>query len=208
MQDHRSLYEKNVQDRSTLRYYIGLIIRWKQNFKFERARRIARKRGATIGEGVIMPIKFAKQANKNLTIGNHTSIQTDKIDLRNPVTIGNSVIIGSGVEIITTSHNIDSPDWEHKNYGIHIDDYVWIATNVLILPSCRRIAYGAVLGAGSVVVKDVEKMSVMSGNPVQFIKRRKQVHFKLVVESLLGGDYQIYKKVRKKVKFKIYENLS
>lgn len=30
MKDNRTLYEKSVQDRSTLRYYLGLIIRWKQ----------------------------------------------------------------------------------------------------------------------------------------------------------------------------------
>lgn len=78
MLDNRTLYEKNVQDRSLLRYFIGLIVRWKQNFKYARARRIARKRGATIGEGVIMPISLAKRANSNLTIGNHSSIQTNK----------------------------------------------------------------------------------------------------------------------------------
>lgn len=198
MKDHRSLYEINVQDRSKFRYFMGLIVRWKQNLKYERARKIARKRGADIGEGVIMSIKFAKRANRNLTIGNHTSIQTNKIDLRSPVTIGSHVIIGSGVEIITTSHQIDSPDWEHKHYGIQIDDYVWIATNALILPSCRSMAYGAVIGAGGVVVKDVEAMAVMSGNPAQIIKYRKQVHSDLIVESLLGGDYVMYKKVRKK----------
>lgn len=198
MKDHRSLYEINVQDRSKFRYFMGLIVRWKQNLKYERARKIARKRGADIGEGVIMSIEFAKLANRNLTIGNHTSIQTNRIDLRSPVTIGSHVIIGSGVEIITTSHQIDSPDWEHKHYGIQIDDYVWIATNALVLPSCRSVAYGAVIGAGSVVVKNVEAMAVMSGNPAQIIKYRKQVHADLIVESLLGGDYMMYKKVRKK----------
>lgn len=198
MQDNRTLYEHNVQDRSTLRYIIGLIVRWKQNIKYERARRIARKRGAQIGEGVIMSIDFAKRANKNLIVGNHTSIQTNKIDLRSPVTIGNNVIIGSGVEIITTSHNIDSPDWELKNYGLYIEDYVWIATNALVLPSCRNIAYGAVLGAGSVVAKNVEEMSVMSGNPATLIKQRKRVHSDLIVESLLGGDFNVYKKTRNK----------
>lgn len=71
MQDNRTLYEKKVQDRSQLRYFIGLIVRWKQNFKYARARRIARKRGAIIGEGVIMPISLAKKVNKNVTIGNH-----------------------------------------------------------------------------------------------------------------------------------------
>lgn len=198
MKDHRSLYEINVQDRSKFRYFMGLIVRWKQNLKYERARKIARRRGADIGEGVIMSIELAKRANRNLTIGNHTSIQTNRIDLRSPVTIGSHVIIGSGVEIITTSHQIDSPDWEHKHYGIQIDDYVWIATNALVLPSCRSVAYGAVIGAGSVVVKNVEAMAVMSGNPAQIIKYRKQVHADLIVESLLGGDYVIYKNTRHK----------
>lgn len=196
-QDHRTLYEKNIQNRSQLRYIIGLIVRWKQNLKYAKARKVARNNGATIGEGVIMPLTLAKKANKNLTIGNHVSIQTDKIDLRSPVTIGNHVIIGFGTEIITTSHNIDSPDWEHKCYGITIDDYVWIPTNVLVLPSCRKIGYGAVVGSGSVVVKNIDTMSVVSGNPAKEFKKRQSVHSNLIVESLLGGDYKIYKQTRK-----------
>lgn len=52
-----------------------------------------------------MPLSLARCANSNLTIGNHVSIQTDKIDLRAPVTIGSHVIIGSETEIITNSHN-------------------------------------------------------------------------------------------------------
>lgn len=198
MQDNRTLYERNVQDRSRLRYIAGLIVRWKQNIKYVRARRLARKRGATIGEGVIMPMSLAKRANKNLIIGNHTSIQTDKIDMRSPVRIGEHVIIGSGTEIITTSHNIDSPDWEHKFYGITIEDYAWLPTNILVLPSCRNIRYGAVVSSGSVVVKDVDRMSVVGGNPAKEFKKRQCVHSSLVVESLLGGDYKVYKEIRQK----------
>lgn len=77
-----------------LRYLLGLIVRWKANLKYERARRIARKNGAKIGEGVVMPLSLAKRMNANCTIGNHVSIQTDKIDTRSPLTIGNNVIIG------------------------------------------------------------------------------------------------------------------
>lgn len=191
------IYKQDIQNRNTLHYILGLIVRWKQNLKYEKARRIARKKGAIIGEGVIMPITLAKSANKNLVIGNHVSIQTDKIDLRSPVHIGNNVIIGSGTEIITTSHSIDSPEWEHKYYGITIEDFVWIPTNILILPSCRFIGYGAVISSGSVVVKNIEPMSIVGGNPAQEFKKRKCVHSALVVESLLGGDYKIYKQTRK-----------
>lgn len=200
MEDNRTPYEKSIQDRSSIRYIIGLIVRWKQNRKYVRARRIARKRGAVIGEGVIMPLSLAKRANSNLTIGNHTSIQSDKIDLRSPVHIGNHVIIGSGTEIITTSHSIDSSNWEQKHYGITIEDYVWIPTNILILPSCRKIGYGAVISSGSVVAKNIETMSVVGGNPAKEFKKRQYVHSNLIVESLLGGDFSIYKETWKKKK--------
>lgn len=191
--DNKTLYEKRIQSRSYIRYLKGLLIRWKMNLKYEKARRIARKKGAHIGEGVVMSISLAKKMNSNCTIGKHVSIQTDKIDTRAPLCIGNKVIIGQGTEIITASHNIDSPEWEYKHYGIVIEDYAWLPTNVLILPSCRKIGYGAVISSGSVVFKDVDPLSVVSGNPAKEFKKRKCVHSSLAVESLLGGDYQIYK---------------
>lgn len=200
VKDNRTLYEKSVQDRSVLRYWVGLFVRWKQNLKYIYVRKIAIKRGATIGVGVIMPLSLAKRANKNLVIGNHTSIQTDKIDTRSPVCIGSHVIIGYGTEIITTSHNIDSVEWEQKHYGITIEDYAWLPTNVLVLPSCRNIGYGAVVGSGSVVVKNVDSMTVVSGNPAKDLKKRICVHSNLVVESLLGGDYEMYCRTREKYK--------
>lgn len=54
-----------------------------------------------------------------------------------------------------------------------------------------------VISSGSVVVKDVESMSVVGGNPAKELKKRKCVHKNLVVESLLGGDYYTYKKIRR-----------
>lgn len=145
-----------------------------------------------------MPMSLAKKLNPNVVIGNHVSIQTDKIDTRSPIRIGDNVIIGSGTEIITVSHNIDSPDWEPKYYGLVIEDYVWLPTKVLVLPTCRRIGYGAVVGSGSVVVKNVEPMSVISGNPAQAFKKRLCVHVDLPVERLLHGDYVQFKETYRK----------
>ena len=54
------------------------------------------------------------------------------------------------------------------------------------------------MGSGSVVVRDIEPMSVVSGNPAKEFKKRGCVHSNLIVESLLGGDYKIYKATRKK----------
>lgn len=52
------------------------------------------------------------------------------------------------------------------------------------------------ISSGSVVVKNVEAMSVVGGNPAKEFKKRQCVHKNLVVESLLGGDYYTYKKAR------------
>lgn len=195
----KTIYEKNIHNRTTLHFLKGLVPRFIQYLKYERTRYIAGKNGATIGKNTVLPLALAKCANANLTVGDNTSIQTTKIDLRSPVRIGSHCIIGQ-CEIITTSHNIDSPDWEHKNYGIEIEDYAWIASNALILPACRHIKYGAVVGAGSVVVRNVSKMSIIGGNPAIHLRYRKEIHKYLVVESLLSGDLKAYIKAYKNKK--------
>lgn len=178
-------------------YLKGWLIRWWTNLRYAFIRSEARRNGAVIGDAVVMPWSLARKANENLIVGNHVSIQTDKLDVRNPIQIGNHVIIGAETEILTTSHNIDSPVFEQKDYGIVIEDYVWITSKVMILPSCHHFGQGAVAGAGSVVVHNVEAMSVVSGNPAREFKKRKAVHKDLVVESLLGGDFDAYRRARR-----------
>lgn len=191
-------YEEYVNSKSKLRWVLGCIMRLRTYLRYQYRVNKARNRGAFIGESVVIPLELAKRACSNLSIGNCTSIQSSNIDLRNKVKIGSHVIIGGGNQIITTSHNIDSPDWEPKHYGIEIEDYVWISTNCLIMPSCRKIGKGAVIGGGSVVVSDVSPMAVMSGNPAKEIRKRKCIHSDLVVEGLLGGDFKTFKDSRRK----------
>ncbi len=202
MEEHTSLspYETVIVHRSRGRYMKGLLVRWLQSFKYRKAVRVARRRGATIGEGVVMPMALARKANANLVIGDHVSIQTSSLDVRCPLHIGSHVIIGSGVTVWTLSHDIDSTDFRLKPYGLAIEDYVWLSSDAMILPSCRHIGRGAVVGAGSVVVSDVSSMSVVGGNPAKEFRKRKEVHTELVVESLLGGDYQAYRDARRKGK--------
>lgn len=190
-------YQQEVRSRSEWHYLKGLLIRWWQDLRYRYIRRVARRRGAVVGKGVVMPMSLARIANSNLTIGDHVSIQTSQIDLRNPVHIGSHVIIGSGTQILTTSHVIDDPAFRVKNYGITIEDFVWLPTHVLVLPSCRHIGRGAVAGSGSVLAHDVAPMTVVSGNPATVLRQRHNVHSELVVESLLGGDYEAYRAARK-----------
>ena len=189
-------YVQNIKARSKVKFYLGILTRLKIYLINKRNVLIARHKGASIGENVTLPYKLAKRANGNLIIGHNTSIQSVNFDLRAPVHIGSNVIIGSDVEIITCSHNIDSKDWKFKAYGIEIDDYVWLATRCFILPSCKKIRRGAVIAAGAVLYSNVSKMDVMTGNPASFLKKRKEVHSNLCVEGLLGNDLITYLKAR------------
>lgn len=195
MKDNRTKYEILVQDRTKLRYLFGLFLRWFNNLQYEHRRRIARNHGAQIGEGVILTKDGERLLNHNFIIGNHSSLHNVKFSSNlHKVRIGDNVIIGDGVRIIRGSHNIDSPEFENieKNEELVIEDYVWLCPNCVIAPSVKKIGYGAVVSTNSVVVKDVEPMSVVGGNPAKEIKKRMVVHKNLVVESLLGGDYYIY----------------
>jgi maltose O-acetyltransferase len=163
---------------------------------------LAKKKGAKIAKSTVINKKLAQRSNSNLIIGDNCSIQSHDLDLRSKIKIGNNVIIGSNVKIITASHNIHSTLWEVKYYGLDISDFVWLATDVSILPSCREIKYGTVCGAGSVVVKNTEEMSIVSGNPAIKIGSRQKVHSDLVVESMLSVDLikyvEIYTKSKRK----------
>lgn len=90
-------YIKYVKSKSKLRYIAGLIIRWKNYISFQRRVKKARKKGATIGEGVVITPNVAKSANSNLVIGNHSTINNSYLDLRNSISIGSHVIIGGAI---------------------------------------------------------------------------------------------------------------
>lgn len=90
---------------------------------------------------------------------------------RGGITIGDEVFIGPKVNLITINH-APNPDNRSATYGrpIVIEDKAWIGINSTILPGVR-IGYGAIVGAGSVVTKDVPPMTVVAGNPAKFIKK-------------------------------------
>ena len=63
--------------------------------------------------------------------------------------------------------------WDNKG-DIVIGNDVWIGGRVIILPGVK-IGNGAIIGAGSVVTKDVSEYDVVAGNPARVIKNRKSL---------------------------------
>jgi len=62
---------------------------------------------------------------------------------------------------------------EIKYGNVIISDYVWIGANVFISPGVK-IGNNSVIGANSVVTKDVEKFSIMGGVPAKLIRFKNQ----------------------------------
>lgn len=81
------------------------------------------------------------------------------------------MFIGPKVNLITINHD-PNPENRSATYGrpIVIEDKVWIGINTTILPGVK-IGYGAIIGAGSVVTRDVPAMSIVAGNPARIIKQ-------------------------------------
>lgn len=90
---------------------------------------------------------------------------------RGGITIGDDVFIGPKVNLITINHDLD-PDNRSATYGrpIVIEDKVWIGIGATVLPGIR-IGYGAIVGSGSVVTKEVPPMTIVAGNPARIIKK-------------------------------------
>lgn len=90
------------------------------------------------------------------------------------ITIGKRVMIASNSSITTITHDYNDPQM-HKTVikkPIVIEDDVWIGANSVIMPGVV-LGKGCVVGAGSVVTKDVEAMSIVAGVPARYIKSRK-----------------------------------
>lgn len=115
-------------------------------------------------------------SGKNIIIGNNSGLGIN-CKVRGPLEIGDNVMMGPDVVIMTNSHKFSRIDIPMNAQGsavprkVRIDNDVWIGTRVIILPGVT-IGSGAIIGAGAVVTKDVPKMAIVGGCPAKVIKYR------------------------------------
>lgn len=149
-----------------------------------------------IGQDCLMSGHFYFESSQGLvTIGNHSYIGNSTFICRSRIEIGNNVTIAWGCTLYDhDSHSLDyikrrkdiddelndicngrnfifNKDWSNvKSKPIKICNDAWIGMNVIILKGVT-IGEGAVIGAGSVVTKDVPAWTVVAGNPANIVKR-------------------------------------
>lgn len=127
--------------------------------------------------GVIQPCIFnVCSPNSEIIIGNYVGISGSTINATESITIGNNTLIGSGCLISDTDSHPINPDIRLTNCNqnvrsepIVIGNNVFIGARSIILKGVH-IGDGAVVGAGSVITKDVPAKTIYAGNPAKFIK--------------------------------------
>lgn len=146
---------------------------------------------------IIMPIKksmFAKCGKKvylgknseitfkNVYVGNNVSIGMNALFMSTlaNIIIGDYVMFGPGVTIVTGDHRTDvigeyminvHDKLPENDKDVIIQNDVWIGSNVTILKGVT-IGQGSIVASGSIVTKDVEPYSIVGGLPAKKIKMR------------------------------------
>lgn len=117
---------------------------------------------------------FIVEYGVNTTIGQGTSINYGATILNTAeVTIEQKALIGPHCQIITVTHPVDDEKMRTGGWEIArpvvIGDRVWLGAGVIVLPSVT-IDEDVIVGAGSVVTKDLPAHSIAVGNPAKVIR--------------------------------------
>jgi acetyltransferase-like isoleucine patch superfamily enzyme len=120
--------------------------------------------------------------NSNTILGKNCNFNGMKIKGNGKVVIGNNFHSGQECLMITSYHKYDEGDaipYDTKkdiDKNIIIEDNVWLGDRVIILGGVE-IGEGAIIQAGSVVVKDIPKYAIAGGHPAKVFKNRNINHY-------------------------------
>jgi maltose O-acetyltransferase len=138
----------------------------------EQRRAMLRELFARGGDSVVMQPPFFCDYGVNTELGERVFFNFNCIILDVcPVRIGDYTMFGPGVQILTPLHPMNAEQRRGKEYGrpIEIGSDVWVGGGALILPGVR-IGSRCVIGAGSVVTRDLPDGVFAAGNPCRVIR--------------------------------------
>jgi maltose O-acetyltransferase len=148
-------------------YWKLVYLKIRKTYKISESFRFNGKEIEFYGEGEII-------AGENSYIGSYSTVLAAK---NCKVVIGRSCMISHNVRVYTTSlipdQDFSQSILKEKKADVIIGDYVWIGANVFINPGIT-IRNNSIIGANSVVVKDVLENEIVGGVPAKLI-RKKQI---------------------------------
>lgn len=140
----------------------------------EQWQELLRERLGALGTGSIIRPPFHCDYGFNIRVGKDVFLNFNCVILDVvTVTIEDHTQIGPGVQIMTADHPLDAQvRASGLEFGrpIHIGSNVWIGAAAIILPGVT-VGDEALIGAGSVVTRDVPPKATVVGNPARVLKR-------------------------------------
>lgn len=127
-----------------------------------------------VGENVWIEPDFRCEFGKNITIGDNVYINFGCIILDcSEVTIGFHTLLGPNIGLYAANHSTDATERINGGcYGkpIHIGNNVWLGGDVKVLQGVT-IGDNTIIGAGSIVTKDIPDNVIAVGNPCKVIRK-------------------------------------
>ncbi len=143
----------------------------REDQKEERQRLLAELFGKETDAWVQPP--FFCDYGKNIVLGAKVFFNFNCVVLDvAPVTIGDNVLFGPSVQIYTATHPISAAErrkWLELAKPITIGSDVWVGGGAIICPGVT-IGERSVIGAGSVITRDIPSDVIASGNPARIIR--------------------------------------
>lgn len=129
-----------------------------------------------INGSVGWPVHFTSRIlhRKKIQVGNRSAPGINSgcyIQAKNGIIIGHNLRMGPNVGLISANHNPDNYDEWLKDSPIVIGDNVWIGMSVVVMPGVN-IGNNTVIGANSVVTKNIPANSFAFGTPCKVIKAK------------------------------------
>ncbi len=129
------------------------------------------------GKGVRIAANVRFGLGDGIEIGDNSNLGHNCRVIGRDLRIGNDLMMAADVIIITENHEfsrIDIPMWhqgESQSKRVTLGDDIWIGARTIILPGVS-IGDHSIIGAGSVVTKNVPASSIYAGNPARIIRKR------------------------------------
>ena len=124
------------------------------------------------GETVIVQPPFYCDYGSNIELGERVFFNFNCVVLDVcPVRIGDFTLFGPAVQILTPMHPFNASLRRKQEYGkpVEIGSDVWVGGGALILPGVR-VGSRTIIGAGSVVTRDIPDGVLAAGNPCRVIR--------------------------------------
>jgi len=128
--------------------------------------------GAQIGKGVLIRPSVSVTYPWKLSIGDWCWIGDGAtLYTLGEISIGDNSCISQHAYLCTGSHDYTRTSFDLYAVPIRVEPEAWVATHVFVGPGVT-IGHGAIIGAASVVLKDVEAGMICAGNPLRRIRTR------------------------------------